>query len=133
MPNYKRELESSNDLDFVDGNLIADNGNSPRPLSEEEIHQLGYTKCATLDCHAELAIRKEQKRKEALALLDLAESGVSTAASSLTTVHQQPASKATPTIEHPPATTSGTRSDTHRRRHARHTHHHGKGTLQHER
>lgn len=123
-PLYKRELDTLDELDFVDGNLIVDNGNSSRPLSHEELELLGYTECATPECEAEYAILKEQQ--EALGRLpDREESGVSTAASTPTTAYDLPASKARASLEYPTATKSATRSDVHRRRHARFAHHHG--------
>lgn len=123
-PLYKREPDTLDELDFVDGHLSVDIRNSSRPLSHEELELLGYIKCAIPECEAEYAILKEQH--EALARLpDLEESGVSTVASTPTTAHDLPVSEARATLEHPTATKSAIRSDVHRRRHARHAHHHG--------
>jgi hypothetical protein len=41
---------------LLDGNMVIDNGNSSRRLSKEELEELGYSRCKTPDCRAELDI-----------------------------------------------------------------------------
>jgi hypothetical protein len=55
-PVLKRGSKPVAELDLVEGNLIVDDGFSSRELSDEEIESLGYARCATPECDAELAI-----------------------------------------------------------------------------
>lgn len=62
-PDYKRDEDSAwnvvvdpGDVDYVDGKMVVDEGNSTRLASERELQELGYTRCETPACEAELEI-----------------------------------------------------------------------------
>jgi hypothetical protein len=124
-PVLKRGSEPVAELDLVEGNLIVDDGFSSRELSDEEIESLGYARCATPECDAELAILREQQAALASSLPHVADTAASTVVSTPTTASQQPASKPTYSVVQATATVSESRSEGHLRRHVRHAHRHG--------
>jgi hypothetical protein len=44
------QIDILQDFELADGNIIVDNGNSSRLLSDEEIESLGYKLCVTPEC-----------------------------------------------------------------------------------
>ena len=55
-PTFKRSPEDLDVVQYVDGNMVIDNGNSIRRLSKEELEDLGYSRCDTPDYRAELEL-----------------------------------------------------------------------------
>lgn len=55
-PTFKRSPEDLDVVQYVDGNMVIDNGNNTRRLSKEELEGLGYSRCDTPDCRAELEL-----------------------------------------------------------------------------
>ncbi|GAB7349047.1 hypothetical protein MBLNU459_g8013t1 [Dothideomycetes sp. NU459] len=61
-PNYKkRGLEEEEGIEFLGGKLTVDEGNSTRLATDEEIEELGYVRCETPDCEAELDLQRSQQ------------------------------------------------------------------------
>jgi hypothetical protein len=124
-PRYKREVDILQGLELADGNIIVDNGNSSRLLSDEEIELLGYERCATPECEAELAVLLKQQAALTPSVPIVAEAAISTAASTPVITQEPPASKPRPSVIDPTATVSRDRSDGHRRHHIRHAYRYG--------
>jgi hypothetical protein len=126
-PAYKRDEGPVEALEYLDGKMVFDNGNSSRLASDEELEDLGYTRCETEDCQEELRILDQQQAE-----LDPSTQPLPTVPASVSTVevqytsmanYQQPGSKAFEQASEPTATPSTKLSGDHVRHH-RHGHRH---------
>jgi hypothetical protein len=129
-PSFKRDVNFLDGLDYVDGNMIVDEGNSTRRASREEIKELGYERCGTPDCRAELEILQQQQAELGLSTASLPAASASASAtltsSSPTTTSEQPGSIPVVHASVPTAAASEERSSGHLRHHRhRHEHQHG--------
>lgn len=127
-PLLRRDGQVLGSLDYVDGKMVVDNGNSSRPASDEELKELGYKVCEMPDCEAELGdlrqLQAELNLPTQAPTAVSAFSTVSTTAAELkaTITHQQPGSK--PMVEaSQPTMVKATGYS--RRQHSHHNHRHG--------
>ncbi|OTA23824.1 hypothetical protein BTJ68_12187 [Hortaea werneckii EXF-2000] len=123
-PVFRRDEELMEVLDFVDGKMVVDEGNSSRPAYQEEIEELGYERCETPDCQAELDILHEQQANASRAKA-MPPSVAATASTTDDSPQQATASRQPETIRAYPAAAPTLRiSEGHPRRHFHHHHHH---------
>lgn len=129
-PNYKRDSNFPGQLDYVDGNIIVDDGNSSRHVLDEELEDLGYARCATPDCEMELERLRDEQAEVGLPTQALpmptAEVTATVTPTVRTTSNQAPAPKLRAASSQPTAAFSDRSASSHMRRHrARHGHQHG--------
>lgn len=126
-PVFRRDdelMEGLEALDFVDGRMVVDEGNSSRPAYQEEIEQLGYERCETPDCQAELEILHEHQANASRAKA-MPPTVAATASTTDDPLQQTTASRQPGTIRAYPAKVPTFRiNDGHPRRGFHHHHHH---------